>query len=99
MIGGREADASRIAPIIAVPTTAGTGSEVGRASVITHPETHEKKIIFHPAIMPKVALLDTGTYDWVACKTNSGNWHGRFSALLGGLLCALLSSHGQGHSA
>jgi len=52
------ADASRIAPIIAVPTTAGTGSEVGRASVITHPETHEKKIIFHPAIMPKVALLD-----------------------------------------
>ncbi|HEY4995427.1 MAG TPA: iron-containing alcohol dehydrogenase [Aestuariivirga sp.] len=52
------ADASRIAPIIAVPTTAGTGSEVGRASVITHPNTHEKKIIFHPAIMPKVALLD-----------------------------------------
>ncbi len=52
------ADASRIAPIIAVPTTAGTGSEVGRASVITHPETHEKKIIFHPAIMPKIALLD-----------------------------------------
>ena len=52
------ADASRIAPIIAVPTTAGTGSEVGRASVITHPVTHEKKIIFHPAIMPKVALLD-----------------------------------------
>lgn len=52
------ADASRIAPIIAVPTTAGTGSEVGRAGVITHPETHEKKIIFHPAIMPKVAVLD-----------------------------------------
>ncbi|MCA3560227.1 MAG: iron-containing alcohol dehydrogenase [Aestuariivirga sp.] len=52
------ADASLIAPIIAVPTTAGTGSEVGRAGVITHPITHEKKIIFHPAIMPKVALLD-----------------------------------------
>jgi alcohol dehydrogenase class IV len=52
------ADASRIAPIIAVPTTAGTGSEVGRAGVITHPITHEKKIIFHPAIMPKIALLD-----------------------------------------
>jgi len=52
------ADASRISPIIAVPTTAGTGSEVGRAGVVTHPETHEKKIIFHPAIMPKVALLD-----------------------------------------
>ena len=52
------ADASRISPIIAVPTTAGTGSEVGRAGVVTHPETHEKKIIFHPAIMPKVAILD-----------------------------------------
>jgi alcohol dehydrogenase len=52
------ADASVIAPIIAVPTTAGTGSEVGRAGVITHPITHEKKIIFHPAIMPRVAILD-----------------------------------------
>jgi alcohol dehydrogenase len=52
------ADASRISPIIAVPTTAGTGSEVGRAGVITHPVTHEKKIIFHPAIMPRVAILD-----------------------------------------
>ncbi|MDE2383117.1 MAG: iron-containing alcohol dehydrogenase [Alphaproteobacteria bacterium] len=52
------ADASRIAPIIAVPTTAGTGSEVGRAGVVTHPTTHEKKIIFHPAIMPKVSILD-----------------------------------------
>jgi alcohol dehydrogenase class IV len=52
------ADASRISPVIAVPTTAGTGSEVGRAGVVTHPVTHEKKIIFHPAIMPKVAILD-----------------------------------------
>ncbi len=52
------ADASVIAPIIAVPPTAGTGSEVGRAGVITHPITHEKKIIFHPAIMPRVAILD-----------------------------------------
>jgi alcohol dehydrogenase len=52
------ADATRISPIIAVPTTAGTGSEVGRAGVVTHPTTHEKKIIFHPAIMPKVSILD-----------------------------------------
>ena len=52
------ADASKISPIIAVPTTAGTGSEVGRAGVVTHPVTHEKKIIFHPAIMPKVSILD-----------------------------------------
>jgi alcohol dehydrogenase len=52
------ADATKISPIIAVPTTAGTGSEVGRAGVVTHPVTHEKKIIFHPALMPRVAILD-----------------------------------------
>ncbi|MAY61733.1 MAG: alcohol dehydrogenase [Rhizobiales bacterium] len=52
------ADASKISPFIAVPTTAGTGSEVGRAGVITNLATHEKKIIFHPAIMPKVAIED-----------------------------------------
>lgn len=47
-----------IAPVIAVPTTAGTGSEVGRAVVITNELTHEKKIIFHPLMMPKVAIED-----------------------------------------
>ena len=52
------ANAKGIVPIIAVPTTAGTGSEVGRAGVITHPQTHEKKIIFHPQLMPHFALLD-----------------------------------------
>ncbi len=49
---------SGIPPIIAVPTTAGTGSEVGRAGVITKEDTHEKKIIFHPLMMPKVAIED-----------------------------------------
>ncbi len=52
------ADAAKISPIIAVPTTSGTGSEVGRAGVVTHPVSHEKKIIFHPAIMPKIVVLD-----------------------------------------
>ena len=52
------ADADAIAPIIAVPTTAGTGSEVGRASVITNSETEEKKIIFHPKFMPTVVICD-----------------------------------------
>ncbi|MEM7547036.1 MAG: iron-containing alcohol dehydrogenase [Pseudomonadota bacterium] len=47
-----------IAPIVAVPTTAGTGSEVGRASVITNSETHEKKIIFHPKFLPSVVICD-----------------------------------------
>ena len=52
------ADADAIAPIIAVPTTAGTGSEVGRASVITNSETAEKKIIFHPKILPSIVICD-----------------------------------------
>lgn len=52
------ADADVIAPIIAVPTTAGTGSEVGRASVITNSQTHAKKIIFHPKVLPAVVICD-----------------------------------------
>ncbi|GHA41801.1 dehydrogenase [Amylibacter ulvae] len=52
------ADPDAIAPIVAVPTTAGTGSEVGRASVITNSITHEKKIIFHPKILPSVVICD-----------------------------------------
>ncbi|WP_415401812.1 iron-containing alcohol dehydrogenase [Tateyamaria sp. SN3-11] len=52
------ADADAIAPIVAVPTTAGTGSEVGRASVITNSETEEKKIIFHPKFLPSVVICD-----------------------------------------
>lgn len=52
------ADEQGIDPIVAVPTTAGTGSEVGRASVLTNSETHEKKIIFHPKILPSVVICD-----------------------------------------
>ncbi len=52
------ADPAGIAPIVAVPTTAGTGSEVGRASVITNSETHVKKIIFHPKVLPAVVIAD-----------------------------------------
>ena len=47
-----------IAPIVAVPTTAGTGSEVGRASVIIDTENHVKKIIFHPRMLPGLVILD-----------------------------------------
>ena len=47
-----------IKPIIAVPTTAGTGSETGRAGVYTNEETHEKKIIFHPKMLPSIVILD-----------------------------------------
>ncbi|CCO44799.1 putative Alcohol dehydrogenase, class IV [Vibrio nigripulchritudo SOn1] len=53
-----QADESKIVPVIAIPTTAGTGSEVGRASVITDSDSHIKKIIFHPKMMPVQVLLD-----------------------------------------
>jgi alcohol dehydrogenase class IV len=52
------ADPNGIAPIVAVPTTAGTGSEVGRAGVITQEASHTKKVIFHPLMMPKVTICD-----------------------------------------
>ena len=67
------ADADAIAPIIAVPTTAGTGSEVGRASVITNSETHVKKIIFHPKVLPSVVIADpeltVGMPDFITAGT------------------------------
>ncbi|MEA2115007.1 MAG: iron-containing alcohol dehydrogenase [Thermodesulfobacteriota bacterium] len=47
-----------MAPVVAVPTTAGTGSEVGRASVITDQKNHIKKIIFHPNMLPGQVILD-----------------------------------------
>src|SRR5262245_6617833 len=52
------ADGAGILPIVAVPTTAGTGSEVGRAGVITDLLTHRKKVIFHPLMIPKSAICD-----------------------------------------
>lgn len=54
----KQADARAIAPVVAVPTTAGTGSEVGRAAVITNTETHTKKVIFHPKMLPMIVIAD-----------------------------------------
>ncbi len=51
-------DPEGVAPIVAVPTTSGTGSEVGRASVITHEESHTKKVIFHPMMLPEIVIYD-----------------------------------------
>ncbi|AQA19226.1 alcohol dehydrogenase [Halioglobus japonicus] len=52
------ADPAGIAPIVAVPTTAGTGAEVGRAGVLSNSATSEKKIIFHPQILPSQVICD-----------------------------------------
>ena len=51
-------DVAGMAPVVAVPTTSGTGSEVGRASVITDERDHTKKIIFHPRMMPAIVIAD-----------------------------------------
>jgi alcohol dehydrogenase class IV len=52
------ADPAGILPVVAVPTTAGTGSEVGRAGVITNTDLHVKKVIFHPAMLPRQVIAD-----------------------------------------
>jgi alcohol dehydrogenase class IV len=54
----RRADEAGMAPLVAVPTTSGTGSETGRASVITHEAERTKKIIFHPRMMPAIVIAD-----------------------------------------
>ena len=54
----KQVNVAGMAPVVAVPTTAGTGSEVGRASVITHHEHQIKKIIFHPNMLPRTVILD-----------------------------------------
>lgn len=52
------ANVDAIAPVIAIPTTAGTGSEVGRAGVLTDPSTQTKRVIFHPGMLPRIVICD-----------------------------------------
>lgn len=66
------ADADAIAPVVAVPTTAGTGSEVGRAGVLTNSRTREKKIIFHPRMLPVAVICDPETTVGMPASVTAG---------------------------
>jgi alcohol dehydrogenase len=66
------ADPKGILPIVAVPTTAGTGSEVGRAGVLTDETTHTKKVIFHPKMMPAITICDPELTDGMPPAITAG---------------------------
>jgi 4-hydroxybutyrate dehydrogenase len=72
-IGGDQRISNDVPPVIAIPTTAGTGSEVGRATVVVDDETHRKVVVFSPHLMPCVALIDpqlmTGMPQWLTAAT------------------------------
>jgi len=76
------ADPDGIVPNIAVPTTAGTGSEVGRASVLTNSETHVKKIIFHPKVLPSVVIADPELTVGMPAKITAGTGMDAFAHCL-----------------
>ena len=73
------ADPAGIAPVVAVPTTAGTGSEVGRAGVITNLATRTKKVIFHPRMMPAQVILDPELTVGLPPAAHRRHRHGRAS--------------------
>ena len=92
-----------IAPVVAIPTTAGTGSEVGRAGVITDEATRTKKIIFHPGMMARTAILDPEVTVSLP-RPDRRHRHGRAGALPRGLLRAHPApdgrrDRGRGHAA
>ncbi|MNO70375.1 1,3-propanediol dehydrogenase [compost metagenome] len=76
------ADPQGIAPVIAIPTTAGTGSEVGRAGVLTDDRTHTKRIIFHPGMMPKVVISDPALTVGMPAKITAGTGMDAFAHCL-----------------
>lgn len=90
------ADTDAIAPIVAVPTTAGTGSEVGRASVITNSESHVKKIIFHPKVLPTVVISDPELTVGMPTAATAGTGMDAFAHCLEAYSSASFHPMGQG---
>ena len=89
----KRANADVIYPSIAIPTTAGTGSEVGRASVITDVQAKTKKVIFHPLVLPKRVLIDPVMTVSMPPSVTAGTGMDAVCSLSGSILCPKLSSH------
>jgi len=90
-----KANSDKIAPIIAVPTTAGTGSETGRASVILNERNGCEKYYFSSKIFTFNSYFRSSFNSWVAIKNDSCNWDGCISTQFRSLLCAKLSPNGR----
>ena len=80
-----------------MPTTAGTGSEVGRAGVITHEATHTKKVIFHPLMMPKITICDPELTVGMPPHITAGTGMDALAHCLEAYCAPLLSPDGRGH--
>ena len=93
-----KANSDKIAPIIAIPTTAGTGSETGRASVILNEETGVKKIIFHPKFLPSIVILDPILTIELPSKITAATLNGCFGPQSRSILCSWISSNGRWNS-
>ena len=92
------ADADGIAPIVGVPTTAGTGAEVGRAGVLLNTDTHEKKIIYQPRMLPSQVICDPELTLSMPQAITAGTGVDAFAHCLEALLTSL-PSHGTRHCA
>ena len=83
--GGDQYVRDNMPPLIAIPTTAGTGSEVSRSGVATLADTGRKTVIFSPFLMPKAAICDPELTAGPAARAHRRHGHGRLHALPGGL--------------
>jgi hypothetical protein len=93
------ADRTKILPTIAVPTTAGTGSEVGRAGVLTNSATHKKKIIWHPDLMAQVTICDPALTVGMPRFITAGTGMDALAHCLEAYCSPALSPDGAGHRA
>ena len=88
MAKNKMSNPDNVKPIIAIPTTAGTGSEASRAAAIINEKTNVKKIVFHPRMLPTLTILDPELTNWSSSFFNSSNRNGCFCSQLRSLLCS-----------